>query len=115
MFPPGLPGIGLIFLRASVAIALLLEAFAYRHGLSGWSQSIALVISMALFAGFLTPVAAVISIVFHALIFSTLGSGGAGVLSLTAFDSLALALLGPGAYSFDSYRFGRRMVVLPPP
>jgi hypothetical protein len=34
------------------------------------------------------------------------------VLSL---DALALALLGPGAYSVDSRRFGRRLVVLPPP
>jgi hypothetical protein len=26
-----------------------------------------------------------------------------------------LMLLGPGAYSFDAHRFGRRLVILPPP
>lgn len=98
-----------------MAIAVLLESYAYRHGLSGWNQSIAIVVSVALFVGFLTPVAAVLSVVFHALISFTLGASGAGLVSLTILDSLALALLGPGAYSVDSYRFGRRMVVLPPP
>jgi hypothetical protein len=69
---------------------------------------------MALFAGFLTPVAAVISVLFQLWILSILGASGAGLVSLTILDSLALALLGPGAYSVDSYRFGRRVVVLPP-
>ena len=32
------------------------------------------------------------------------------VVSIIALDAIALALLGPGAYSIDSYRFGRRVV-----
>jgi hypothetical protein len=42
---------------------------------------------------------------------------GADALVVTlvpAIDALALALLGPGAYSLDSRRYGRRVVVLPP-
>jgi len=38
MFPPGLPGLALLLLRVSVAVALLLEAFAHRHALPGWLE-----------------------------------------------------------------------------
>jgi len=33
---------------------------------------------------------------------------------MICFDALALALLGPGAYSLDAYRYGRRLITLPP-
>jgi hypothetical protein len=53
----------------------------------------------------------------HALVWLALGSGvEAGAVTIVlSLDALALALLGPGAYSLDSRRFGRRLVVLPPP
>ena len=42
------------------------------------------------------------------------GDLGAAVTVLVfALNALALALLGPGAYSLDARRFGRRLVVLP--
>ena len=43
------------------------------------------------------------------------GGVSVGPTALVCLDALALALMGPGAYSIDSYRFGRRVVVLPPP
>ena len=43
-----------------------------------------------------------------------LGSGSVRLDVIVCFDALALALLGPGAFSVDSYFFGRRVVVLPP-
>jgi hypothetical protein len=36
------------------------------------------------------------------------------VEAIIGLDALALALVGPGAYSVDSYLFGRRLIVLPP-
>jgi hypothetical protein len=36
-----------------------------------------------------------------------------GFVALSILNPLALALLGPGAYSFDAVRFGRRVVELP--
>ena len=115
MFPPGWPGIGLLLLRASVAIALLLEDYAHRQGLSGGMQGAAILLSTALCAGCLTPIAAALALLFHCLIWSSLGVGSAGGAIILSIDTMALALLGPGAYSVDSYRFGRRVVVLPPP
>jgi hypothetical protein len=64
--------------------------------------------------GCLTPIAAAIALVAHGLIWSDLGVPSAAAATVVFLDALALALLGPGAYSFDSYRFGRRVVVLPP-
>jgi len=114
MFPTGLPGLALLLLRASVAIALLVDSFGYRDGLSVWIQGAAILISAVLSAGYLTPVAAATALVLQVVIWSGTGVGSAGVVTIVALNAIALALLGPGAYSVDSYRFGRRVVVLPP-
>jgi len=111
MFPPGLPGVALLLLRVSVIAAVLLEV---RPHLPGWATAAAVLLSIWLCAGYLTPVAAVVAFVFHALIWSGFGIDSPGVAVIVTFDALALALLGPGAYSVDSYRFGRRVVLLPP-
>jgi hypothetical protein len=115
MFPAGWPGFALLLLRASVAIALLLESVAHRHGLSRWIIGASLVVCTALSAGFLTPIAAAIALGLHVLIWSSLNVDTLGTAAITCVDAIALALLGPGAYSFDSRRFGRRIVVQTPP
>lgn len=115
MFPRGLPGAALFILRASVASALLLECYAYRHGLPGWVQTLAIVLSLPLYAGLLTPIAAVAGIVFHALIWFGLGVSTPTFSAIVVLDAISLALLGPGGYSIDSHRYGRRIVVLTPP
>jgi putative oxidoreductase len=114
MFPPGLPGLALLFLRASVAVALLAEFYSHQRDLSGWIQAAAILVSLALSLGYLTPIAAVMCLVLHTLIWSGLGFGNAAVATTIGLDVIALALLGPGAYSVDYYRFGRRQVILPP-
>lgn len=114
MFPTGLPGLALLLLRASVAIALLLEHYAHRHELPLWVQGAAILISVALSLGYLTPIVALIGLAFHGLTWVNFEDASAGVAIVVALDAIALALLGPGAYSADAYRFGRRVVVLPP-
>jgi putative oxidoreductase len=113
MFPPGFPGMALLALRVSVGLALLIDAFDHGQTLSAWLQGAGALLSVALFAGYLTPIVALIALVFHALFWTLYGADGALLAGIVALDALALAALGPGAYSFDSYRFGRR-VVLPP-
>jgi len=114
MFPPGWPGLGLLLLRSSAGIALLAESFGYRQDLPVWMKSAAIILSITLFAGYLTPIAAVIGLLLHGLIWLTLGGGSAAIVIILSLDITALALLGPGAYSVDASLFGRRVVVLPP-
>jgi len=114
MFPTGLPGLALLLLRASVAIALVLEDYAHRHELPLWIQGAAALISVALSFGYLTPIVALMGLAFHGLTWANHGGVSADVALVITLDAIALSLLGPGAYSADAYRFGRRVVVLPP-
>lgn len=114
MFPPGLPGLALLLVRASAALALLLTDRGHQHVLPGWVHAVVIVVSVTLSVGYLTPIAAAAALAFHALLWLGVGVDSAAVAIIFALDAIALALLGPGAYSIDSYRFGRRRVVLAP-
>ena len=116
MFPPGLPGLALLLLRASVAIALLLDDYGHREALPDWVHAPVILISLVVSVGYLTPIVAAAALACHAFIWLAAGADlGAAVTALVfALNALALALLGPGAYSLDARRFGRRLVVLPP-
>lgn len=111
MFPQGWPGVGLLLMRLSVAMSLVLEGFCRRQGLPGWIQFCAILLSITLFVGYLTPLAAAIGLVCHGLIWFRLGANEAAA-AIIVLDTVALACLGPGAYSVDAYRFGRRILVL---
>jgi uncharacterized membrane protein YphA (DoxX/SURF4 family) len=115
LFPAGWAGFALLLLRASVGMALLLENVAHRHGLSRWIIGPSLVVCAALGAGFLTPIAAAMALGLHVLIWLSQSVDTPGTAAIICIDAIALALLGPGAYSFDSRRFGRRIVVQTPP
>lgn len=113
MFPPGMPGLALLLMRVSVALALLLTDLGHRLVLPGWVHVVAILTSVALFVGYLTPIAAATALGFHALVWAAIGVDSPAVTGIFALNAIALALLGPGAYSMDSSRFGRRRV-LPP-
>jgi hypothetical protein len=113
MFPSGLPGIALLLLRLSVAFTVLLHGYARREVLAVAALAGFLLLAMALIVGFLTPI---VTLLVMAVQFAGpwgLGMTNTGFVTVSILNALALALLGPGAYSFDALRFGRRVVDLP--
>jgi hypothetical protein len=93
MFPPGLPGLALLLLRLSVAVALLLHDYTYRDALPVWVHVTVILISLVVSVGYLTPIAAAAALVYHMLVGIDLGTGAdALVVTLVpAIDALALA------------------------
>ena len=71
-------------------------------------------ISFALSIGLLTPVAAMTGLLLHGMIWVHTDTVRVIAAVIVTLDVLALAMLGPGAYSIDAWRFGRRIVVIPP-
>ena len=125
-FPGGWPGVGLLLLRALVGFMLIARGLAY---LNDWSNpapvtlaagALAVASGFCLLSGFLTPIAGVLV---------AIGSLGFAFSSFAepAFDlfhsklvivnviviSMAIALLGPGAFSLDALMFGRREISIP--
>ena len=113
-FPSSWPGIGLLLLRAFVAFTLLAQVVAYvtssTVNAAGWIVvSLSLVSAACLLVGFMTPLVSIVVII---------GAGAVAVFG--QFQSsleiivltVAVALLGPGAFSLDSRMFGRREILV---
>jgi uncharacterized membrane protein YphA (DoxX/SURF4 family) len=124
-FPSNWPGVGLLLLRALVGCSLLIQGVAYvqspNGGLAVWGAAALEFASGAfLLAGLMTPFVAVLA---------AIGSAGIALSWMplplqSLFDSylaiinqvvlcIAIALLGPGAFSLDARMFGRREITIP--
>ncbi|WNG29152.1 hypothetical protein F0U62_38020 [Cystobacter fuscus] len=109
MFPEGGPGAGLLLLRLSVALSLLL------HPSGGPLMRAMLVLpAIGLCLGVLTPPLAVMCCLFSFHDFMVMGGATLPEAGIKLLAAGALALLGPGAHSVDAWLFGRRVVTLPP-
>lgn len=126
-FPGGSPGVGLLLLRVAVGGAatvqgvLCLSGFA-NHAIGVCIIDLTLILcGLALTVGLLTPLAGL----FVGLCASGIALSWIPVPPFPLLDSklvncgmiittVAIALLGPGAFSFDGYLFGRREIVIPP-
>jgi putative oxidoreductase len=125
-FPGQWPGLGLLLLRLVVGGELLIQSVGYWNywrelGVDSLVLVVAMVVSgLCLLVGILTPfislflVAAGIGFALSWIPTPTDSLFGSrlAILNITAL-ALAVALLGPGAFSFDSKIFGRREIKIP--
>lgn len=126
-FALGWPGIGLLVLRTALGVPLLVEAAAV---LAEWRSTtsppiiialISLAAGVALQLGYsvgraaIVGAAAVIAVHFSTLHGERLNLFSSRIACFLAISiAIALILLGPGAFSIDARRFGRREIVIPP-
>ena len=117
-FPGGWPGLGLLLLRALVGVTLIAQIVAYfgstKLSMLSWVvTALVLIIASCLLVGFMTPVAAiVIGLGAIALAASNVFETNQTLLNVIVL-TIAIALLGPGAFSIDARMFGRREILIP--
>lgn len=126
-FPGGWPGIGLLLLRGTVGLTAIVQGAAYlfdgsRSGIATWVTGLFAIISGAsLLIGFFTPIASALTglvIISAAFVWipvppSNLFEDRMAILFAMVMAT-AISLLGPGAFSLDARRFGRREIIIPP-
>jgi len=117
MFPRGLPGLALLFLRISVACGVLVHAYGHREELAVWLLIGSFLAAATLFIGLMTPLAALLALAVQLALplICSVDFLGTGNVAISILNALALSMLGPGSYSIDAYLFGRRVIDLPPP
>lgn len=118
-FADGWPGAGLLLLRLFTGVALVHSGI-IRTGegatlVTGALQILGIAAGVVLMAGFLTPVAGFLAAVMQASIgvsqiCSHLGDPWAAMAQATL--AAGLAMIGPGAWSIDARRFGRKRISL---
>jgi hypothetical protein len=110
MFPGGRPGFALLLLRVSTTATPLIAACEPLHVRPTWCLWALFALGAALCAGFLTNLAALLSVAIQLLAFNA-ASAYPVWLGASLLNALSLALIGPGAYSLDALRFGRRLLM----
>jgi len=108
-FAHGCPGSGLLFLRLVGGIALIAQAFAgLRSGLS-ILEIVEVAAGLLIVVGLWTPISAwVVAVLGLWRLVSDIGDPWADILITTV--GIALALIGPGAFSVDARLYGWKRI-----
>lgn len=115
MFPTGAPGLALLLLRVSLAGAVLNGGPSCLNHREPDPLCLALsALAILLCLGILTPAISIILFGIEVMVFRLAGNAEWRFFMLVCVVAIALAALGPGAYSFDAKLFGRREVVFRP-
>ena len=123
-FPSGRPGVGLLLLRVVIGVAMLAESaacVAIAGRPTAWTWAVGLLgvaVGLALLVGFLTPVASILAALLGLAIVAWPPAessflGATFLIVLGCLVAAAVCLLGPGAFSIDAHRFGRREIQIP--
>jgi hypothetical protein len=110
MFPGRSAGIALLVLRVSLMLAIFLAATPI-IALHPWMRYVAIVIAFLICIGFATPICAALCFVFAVYLMVVVHDISVTCSGFTAGVAMAVALLGPGAFSADAVLFGRRRMV----
>jgi hypothetical protein len=114
MFRSGRTGVALVIIRLCLVGTLLLHLFRFGPIMSwSWTVPAIILIATALALGGATVPACVSFCGAEVGYRLTLDEFDGGMLMLSVAVGIALAMLGPGAYSIDAKIFGRRIIVLP--
>jgi uncharacterized membrane protein YphA (DoxX/SURF4 family) len=114
MFPAGAPGVALLMLRFSLAVAIFdTGAGCLKSPLTLLLCLALAVLTLLLCIGVLTPIVSVLACLFELASFSLFAHTDGRYIVLTSVNAAAIALLGPGAYSLDARLFGRRVIIFP--
>jgi uncharacterized membrane protein YphA (DoxX/SURF4 family) len=125
-FPDGWPGLGLGLLRLTVGLSVVIQGAGMLiapHGptVGSWAMGLGvMLVGAALLIGFLTPLAGASAAIGNSVVGFSLLAGSTAMLHervlpaiQLAVMSVALVMLGPGAFSLDAHLFGRREITIP--
>ena len=115
---------GLLLLRVVIGVAMLAESagcLAIAGRPTAWTWVVGLLgvaVGLALLVGFLTPVAGILAALLGLAIVAWPPAessvlGATFLIVLGCLVAAAVCLLGPGAFSIDAHRFGRREIRIP--
>jgi len=115
MFPKGAPGIALLLLRIAVGVGVVEDRWiSLNDSAPDWTLVAYGALALMLFIGLLTPLVCGVIAVSEIASWTLGGHPWQQIHLCILLIALALALLGPGAYSLDGLAFGRRRLIFPP-
>jgi putative oxidoreductase len=112
-FPNSWPGLGLLILRFAAGLSLAAEAH-LAGDLAGLTSVLARYVvdgvAVLIWIGLWTPLAAVVGAAIQILV-AIFGQRFDLSVLIFAAVGLSMAMLGPGAWSFDARLFGRKRIM----